>query len=57
VTNFRPVGRRVPAFFSNLLPEGHLREYLASARTSIRAEFFLSPSSAPTFQARLSLRR
>ena len=25
VTNFRPVGRRVPAFFSNLLPEGHLR--------------------------------
>ena len=29
VTNFRPVGRRVPAFFSNVLPEGHLREYLA----------------------------
>jgi len=29
VTEFRPVGRRVPAFFSNLLPEGHLRDYLA----------------------------
>ena len=25
----RPTRRRVPAFFSNLLPEGHLREYLA----------------------------
>ncbi|MGB5458177.1 MAG: HipA domain-containing protein [Gammaproteobacteria bacterium] len=25
----RPVQTRLPAFFSNLLPEGHLREYLA----------------------------
>ena len=29
VTAVRPVGRRVPPFFSNLLPEGHLRTYLA----------------------------
>jgi len=29
VTALRPVPRRVPPFFSNLLPEGHLREYLA----------------------------
>jgi len=42
VTNFRPVGRRVPAFFSNLLPEGHLREYLAErANVSPEREFFL----------------
>ena len=26
----RPVQTKLPAFFSNLLPEGHLREYLAS---------------------------
>src|ERR1700689_2038381 len=29
VTAVRPVGRRVSPFFSNLLPEGHLRTYLA----------------------------
>ena len=42
VTNFRPVGRLVPAFFSNLLPEGHLREYLAErANVNPGREFFL----------------
>jgi serine/threonine-protein kinase HipA len=42
VTNFRPVGRRVPVFFSNLLPEGHLREYLAKrADVNPEREFFL----------------
>lgn len=42
VTNFRPVGRRVPAFFSNLLPEGHLRDYLAQrADVNPDREFFL----------------
>ncbi len=42
VTNFRPVGRRVPAFFSNLLPEGHLRDYLAKrADVDPEREFFL----------------
>jgi serine/threonine-protein kinase HipA len=42
VTNFRPVGRRVPAFISNLLPEGHLREYLAErANVNPEREFFL----------------
>ncbi len=30
VTDIRPVNTRVPPFFSNLLPEGHLREYLAT---------------------------
>ena len=42
VTNFRPVGRRVPASFSNLLPEGHLRDYLAKrADVNPDREFFL----------------
>ena len=29
VTSVRQVSRRLPPFFSNLLPEGHLRDYLA----------------------------
>jgi serine/threonine-protein kinase HipA len=42
VTSFRPVGRRVPVFFSNLLPEGHLRDYLATrADVNPEREFFL----------------
>jgi serine/threonine-protein kinase HipA len=42
VTNFRPLGRRVPVFFSNLLPEGHLRDYLAKrADVNPEREFFL----------------
>jgi len=42
VTAVRPVGRRVPPFFSNLLPEGHLRTYLAEqAGVKLEREFFL----------------
>jgi serine/threonine-protein kinase HipA len=42
VTAVRPVTRRVPPFFSNLLPEGHLREYLAKLADVIpEREFFL----------------
>lgn len=42
VTAVRPVVRRVPPFFSNLLPEGHLREYLAKlADVNPEREFFL----------------
>ena len=42
VTATRPVSVRLPPFFSNLLPEGHLRTYLA-ARAGVRPqrEFFL----------------
>jgi serine/threonine-protein kinase HipA len=41
-TILRPVFRRVPPFFSNLLPEGHLREYLAKrAEVNPDREFFL----------------
>jgi serine/threonine-protein kinase HipA len=38
----RPVTARLPVFFSNLLPEGHLRNYLA-ARAGVKPqrEFFL----------------
>lgn len=42
VTAVRPVGRRVPPFFSNLLPEGQLRTYLAQhAGVKPEREFFL----------------
>jgi serine/threonine-protein kinase HipA len=42
VTATRPVGRRVPPFFSNLLPEGPLRSYLAEqAGVKREREFFL----------------
>jgi HipA-like protein len=42
VTALRPVGRRIPPFFSNLLPEGHLRTYLAEkAGVKPEREFFL----------------
>src|SRR5580658_3294559 len=42
VTALRPVPRHVPPFFSNLLPEGQLREYLAKlADVNPEREFFL----------------
>ena len=42
VTAVRTVGRRVPPFFSNLLPEGHLRAYLVEqAGVKPEREFFL----------------
>lgn len=42
MTSVRPYNVRLPPFFSNLLPEGHLREYLA-ARAGVKPdrEFFL----------------
>jgi serine/threonine-protein kinase HipA len=42
VTSMRSVNLRLPPFFSNLLPEGHLRTYLA-ARAGVKPqrEFFL----------------
>lgn len=42
VTAIRPYSLRLPPFFSNLLPEGHLRDYLA-ARAGVKSEreFFL----------------
>ena len=42
VTSVRPMTRRVPPFFSNLLPEGPLRTYLAEqAGVKAEREFFL----------------
>jgi serine/threonine-protein kinase HipA len=42
VTAVRPVNLRVPPMFSNLLPEGHLRSYLAQqAGVKPEREFFL----------------
>lgn len=42
LTEFKPVGQVVPPFFSNLLPEGPLRKYLAEqAGVKEQREFFL----------------
>ena len=42
ITDIRPTRRVVPPFFSNLLPEGHLRRYLAErAGVNAQREFFL----------------
>jgi serine/threonine-protein kinase HipA len=42
VTAVRPFNVRLPPFFSNLLPEGHLRAYLAKhAQVKSEREFFL----------------
>lgn len=42
ITNIRPTQTKVPRFFSNLLPEGPLRDYLARrAGVNARREFFL----------------
>ena len=42
LTAFKPVQNVIPPFFSNLLPEGHLRRYLAErAGVSPQREFFL----------------
>jgi len=41
-TNVRPVTRRLPQFFSNLLPEGALRQYIAErGEINAQREFFL----------------
>lgn len=42
ITGVRPYNLRLPPFFSNLLPEGHLREYLAArAGVKVNRDFFL----------------
>ena len=42
ITDVRPTRTRLPPFFSNLLPEGPLREYLAErAGVNVKREFFL----------------
>ena len=41
-TDVRPVTRRLPPFFSNLLPEGQLRQYIAEhGDVNAQREFFL----------------
>ncbi|MBN9663004.1 MAG: HipA domain-containing protein [Acidobacteria bacterium] len=42
ITRARPTRRRLPPFFANLLPEGHLRTYLATkADVNPEREFYL----------------
>tara|TARA_Y100000052_G_scaffold19588_1_gene19358 strand:- start:30204 stop:31427 length:1224 start_codon:yes stop_codon:yes gene_type:complete len=42
ISDFKPVGPALPPYFSNMLPEGRLRDYLA-ARANVKSEreFFL----------------
>ena len=42
ITDFKTTRTRLPPFFANLLPEGHMREYLASqANINQQREFYL----------------
>ena len=42
ITNVRPVTRRLPPFFSNLLPEGAMRQFIAErGEVNAQREFFL----------------
>jgi len=42
ITDIKSTRTRIPPFFSNLLPEGHMRDYLASqAKVSADREFYL----------------
>lgn len=42
ITEFAPTRMKLTPWFSNLLPEGHLRKYLAArARVNIEREFFI----------------
>src|SRR5713101_761012 len=57
VTAVRPVSRRLPPFFSNLLPEGHLRAYLADkAGVKPEREFFLLAVLGPDVAGAASLK-
>ena len=43
ITDFKPTQTRLPPFFSNLLPEGAMRDYLAGrAKVKPEREFFLA---------------
>jgi serine/threonine-protein kinase HipA len=56
VTSVRPVSRRVPPFFSNVLPEGHLRTYLAEqAGVKPEREFFLLAALGADLPGALSI--
>ncbi len=56
MTDFRPTRTRVLPFFSNLLPEGHLRSYLAErAGLSPVREFFLLWALGPDLPGAVSI--
>jgi serine/threonine-protein kinase HipA len=56
LTTFKPVQRVVPPFFSNLLPEGPLRRYLAErAGVNAKREFFLLWMLGPDLPGALSV--
>lgn len=53
----KPTRTRVPPFFSNLLPEGHMREYLAKqAKVNPQREFYLLSVLGKDLAGALTLR-
>ena len=57
VTTVRPVSRRLPPFFSNLLPEGHLRDYLAQSIDLLQLRAHRDPASLPSHKEDARLHR
>ncbi len=57
ITNPMPTRTRLPPFFANLLPEGHMREYLASqARINPQREFYLLAALGKDLPGALTVR-
>ncbi len=57
ITNVTPTRTRLPPFFANLLPEGHMREYLAAqAKTNPQREFYLLAALGKDLPGALTVR-
>jgi serine/threonine-protein kinase HipA len=53
----KSIRTRLPPFFANLLPEGHMREYLASqAKVNSQREFYLLAALGKDLPGALSVR-
>lgn len=57
ITTSRPTRTRLPPFFANLLPEGHMKEYLASqANVNPEREFYLLAALGKDLPGALKIR-
>lgn len=57
ITNVPTTRTRLPPFFANLLPEGHMREYLASqAKINPQREFYLLAALGKDLPGALTVR-
>ena len=58
ITEFRPYQKRLMPYFSNLLPEGHMRTYLAErAGVNPEREFFLLQALGADLPGAISIRQ